>query len=150
MMRDEPVARPQSNEVPMIISEQMLLAYLDESLSGPQMAQIEQLLRRDASLQAKLAEVVANREAGVHGLGEIWRRHRLTCPTREQLGGYLLGALDSQISDYISFHLQTVQCRLCLANLDDLKQQSQESQPVVQGRRRKYFQTSAGFLSKGS
>ncbi len=48
------------------------------------------------------------REAGVHGLGEIWRRHRLTCPSRQQLGSYLLGAMDDAKREYIQFHIESV------------------------------------------
>jgi hypothetical protein len=129
-------------------TNQQLQAYLDESLSAPQMASIEQALREDQELRDRLVGVAATREAGVHGLGEIWRRHRLSCPTRQQLGSYLLGAIDAEQKEYIRFHIEVVECRFCQANLEDLKQQSSESQVSVDSRRRKYFQTSAGYLSK--
>ena len=129
-------------------TNQQLQAYLDESLSAPQMASIEQALREDQELRDRLVGVAATREAGVHGLGEIWRRHRLSCPTRQQLGSYLLGAIDAEQKEYIRFHIEVVECRFCQANLEDLKQQSSESQVSADSRRRKYFQTSAGYLSK--
>lgn len=129
-------------------TDQQLQAYLDEALASSLMAEIEHALRSDDALRERLVSVAATREAGVHGLGEIWRRHRISCPTRQQLGSYLLGAIDKANADYITFHLQTVQCRICLANLEDLQQQNQESQTAAQNRRRKYFQTSAGYLLK--
>ncbi|MBX3421236.1 MAG: hypothetical protein KF752_06730 [Pirellulaceae bacterium] len=128
-------------------TNQQLQGYLDEILASELMVQIEQALRSDAALRDRLVQVAATREAGVHGLGEIWRRQRLTCPSRQQLGSFLLSAMDDAQLDYIRFHLQTVQCRYCLANLDDLKQQNSANQSAVQSRRRKYFQTSAGYLS---
>jgi hypothetical protein len=129
-------------------SDQQLQAYLDEALSSSLMADIEKRLREDESLRNRLVAIVETREAGVHGLGEIWRRNRLSCPNREQLGSFLLGAMDEEQIDYIRFHLEVVQCRFCNANLEDLQRQNQESQAVAQTRRRKYFQTSAGYLTK--
>lgn len=131
-----------------IYSDQQLQAYLDEALASSAMAAIEQALRRDDTLRERLVQVAATREAGVHGLGEIWRRHRLSCPTRSQLGSFLLGATDKSTSDYIQFHLQVVQCRFCLSNVEDLQRQNSESQAIAQTRRRKYFQTSAGYLKQ--
>jgi hypothetical protein len=63
------------------------------------------------------------------------------------LGSYLLGALDGQPAEYIEFHIGTVGCRLCAANLDDLQQQMQ-SDPATQNRRRRFFESSAGYLHK--
>ena len=128
-------------------TDQQLSSYLDESLSNPTMAEIERALRSDQRLRDRLVALAAQREAGIHGLGEIWRRHRLSCPSRPLLGSFLLGAMDESQAGYIRFHLEAVQCRFCQANLDDLKKQSSESQVAVQTRRRKYFQTSAGLLS---
>ena len=79
---------------------------------------------------------------------KIWRRNRISCPTREQLGSYLLGVLDDEQMDYIRFHLETVGCRLCHANLKDLERRQAESNESVVVRRRKYFDSSAGYLHK--
>jgi hypothetical protein len=135
-------------KMPATFSDQQLQAYLDEALSSSLMAEIEKSLRADELLRNRLVAIAETREAGVHGLGEIWRRHRASCPTREQLGSYLLGAMDGAHIDYIRFHLEIVQCRICAANLEDLQRQNRENQSVAQSRRRKYFQTSAGYLSK--
>jgi hypothetical protein len=125
-----------------------LEAYLDEALPVEQMARIEQSLRDDSDLVRRLALINAQRDCGVHSLGEIWRRHRLTCPTREQLGSFLLEVLLDEQADYIRFHIDTVGCRYCQANLDDLREASvgDESQPETSSRRRRYFQSSAGHL----
>jgi hypothetical protein len=135
--------------MPKTFSDQQLQAYLDEALTSPLMAEIEKRLREDELLRDRLVTIAQTREAGVHGLGEIWRRHRASCPSREQLGSYLLGAMDEAQIDYIRFHIEVVQCRMCAANLEDLQRQSRESLSAAQSRRRKYFQTSAGYLSKG-
>lgn len=129
-------------------TDQQLQAYLDESLASSTMAEIESALRQSQVLRDRLVTIVGTREAGVHSLGEIWRRHRVSCPNRQQLGSYLLGAMESENSNYVKFHLEVIQCRYCLANLDDLKQQNAEHQTAAKARRRKYYQTSAGYLSK--
>jgi len=122
--------------------------YLDEALPAEEMARIEQALRTDRRLAEQLAAVNARRDSGVHSLGEIWRRHRLSCPTRQQLGSFLLGAIAREWHHYVVFHVETVGCRYCQANLADLKRQQAESSEVVQTRRRKYFQSSAGYLRR--
>lgn len=131
-------------------TDQQLQAFLDEALPAETMAQIEVEMRTEPQLMTRLMTILGQREAGVHGLGEIWRRHRLSCPTRQQLGGYLLGAVDEGLQQYIQFHLENVACRLCQANLQDLKseaEQQQQTASAAQSRRRKYFQSSAGYLS---
>ncbi len=130
------------------ISDQTLQSFIDESLAAEHAAQIEQRLRSDPALVARLAQLLGERDAGVHTLGEIWRRHRLTCPTREQLGSYLLGGLMTEQREYIEFHLQRVSCRYCHANLADLQSSSTESPSTVVIRRQRYFQSSIGSLPK--
>ena len=123
-----------------------LEAYLDEALLPEEMAAIEKAARDDRDLAGRLASIHARRSVGVHSLGEIWRQHRLSCPTREQLGSFLLGALPETIAGFIRFHVETSGCRYCQANLADLKSQQAEADQAAQVRRRKYFQSSAGFL----
>jgi hypothetical protein len=123
-----------------------LAAYLDESLPAESMAAIEDALRSDAKLTAQLAEIIAGRDAGQHSLGDVWRRNRLSCPSREKLGSSLLGVLSDEEAAYIKFHIETIGCRYCAANLADLKQQQAEADAHRTSRRRKYFQSSAGHL----
>lgn len=127
-------------------SDQQLQAYLDEALPTAAMSAVEQRLRQDGELRERLLALAAQREAGVHGLGEIWRRHRLSCPLRTELGGFLLGTLAAEQLAYIQFHLQHIGCRLCAANLEDLQQQHDQQQQFAHARRRRFFQTSAGLL----
>jgi hypothetical protein len=125
-----------------------LEAYLDEALAAEEMARIEQAIRRQPQLVAQLAALCAQRDAGVHSLGAIWRRHRLSCPTREQLGSFLLGALDDGLAGYVGFHLDVIGCRYCQANLADLKNRQVEQLEAAETRRRRYFQSSAGLLRR--
>jgi hypothetical protein len=123
-----------------------LEAFLDEALSPEEMARLELAVRSQPKLAHALAEIRSRRDAGVHSLGEIWRRHRVSCPTRENLGTFLLGALDRDHAEYIRFHLETIGCRCCQANLQDLQRQQQETADNSARRRSKYFQSSAGYL----
>ncbi len=135
-------------------TDQQLLAFLEEGLPPEAMSFIESQMRSDPKLNARLVQLMGQREAGVHSVGEIWRRSRLSCPTRQQLGSYLLNALDDEWQDYIRFHLETICCRVCMANVEDLRSeqsrmesQSQEA-AAQQKRRQRYFQSSAGYLSR--
>lgn len=125
-----------------------LEAYLDESLSSARLASVEAALRDEPGLVDQLATLAGRRDAGVHSLGAIWRRQRLTCPTREQLGSFLLGVLDPAHADYLQFHLDQVGCRYCNASVEDLREQhAAANAKESESRRSKYFQSSAGYLS---
>ncbi len=131
----------------MSYSHEELLAYLSEQLPAERMAAVERSLRDSEPLRKQLAALARERDQGGFTVGEIWRRGRLSCPTRSQLGAYLLQALDDGPREYIDFHLQTVGCRVCAANLADL-QQATAAAPEKQRRRRKYFESSAGYLRR--
>jgi len=128
-------------------SQSDLEAYLDEALPIEGMARIEAALRDDPALAKELVAINGRRDAGIHSLGEIWRRHRLTCPSREQLGSYLLNVLEPDLAAHIRFHLEVSGCRTCRANLDDLRVR-QTDEPAAASRRKKYFQSSAGHLRR--
>lgn len=129
-----------------------LEAFLDEALPPEQMAALERRLRAgDTHLTARLKEINGRRDAGLHSLGGVWRERRLTCPTREQLGSYLLGALEDGHADYIRFHVEEAQCRICQASLEDLQaQQRRAGAPGPDTRQQRYFQSSVGRLSPGN
>ena len=124
-----------------------LLAFLEEQLSAERMAEIEQALRSDVDLQQRLAGVVRQHDPGAHSVGAIWRRRRLSCPSRSDLGSFLLGALEPVRTEYIEFHLRVVGCRYCAANLSDLEQEAGDQAEEVTRRRQKFFQSSAGHLA---
>ncbi len=119
MSREDPIHGPDA------IVEETLRAYLADQLPPELMARVEKGLRESASLRARLEDVRENRvDFQLHSLGAIWRRSRLTCPTRQQLGSYLLDALDPELGSYFQFHLEVVECPYCQANLADLQMQS--------------------------
>ena len=130
-------------------TEEQLRAFLEEQLAPEAMSQIENDLRGSESLRNRLAALIRERAGGQHSLGEIWRRNRLSCPSREELGKSLLGVLSPEQSQYIDFHLRTIGCRICLANLQDLEEQT-AAIDQTQTRRRKFFDSSAGYLSPKS
>src|SRR6476646_1735553 len=99
------------------IDVETLRGYLAESLPPEAMARVEKALRDSSELRAQLEDVRLNRgDAGLHTLGAIWRRMRLTCPTRQHWGSFLLEALDPDYADYLTFHLDVIGCPFCQAN----------------------------------
>jgi hypothetical protein len=130
------------------VSREHLRAYLDDALSESETARLEQQLRDNAALRARLRDVMQERDRGDHSVGAIWRRERLTCPTREHLGSYLLEVLDPEFQKYVEFHMTVIACPFCQANLDDIKEHQQIPAPQANQRRRRYYQSSAGLLQK--
>lgn len=131
-----------------VFTEAELEAYLDEALPLEATVEIERALREGAELRERLLAIQQRCDAGLHSLSAIWRRHRLTCPTRDQLGSYLLGALDGELAEFIQFHLETSGCRVCQANWLDLKSRQSEVPQTTDRRRKKYFESSAGHLPR--
>ncbi len=125
-------------------TDEELLAYADECLAESRSAEIETQLRASDELRKRLATLLGGVDAGGKSLGEIWRRHRLSCPSRATWTAYMDGGIGAGLRHYLTFHLETVGCRFCAANLADL-QSSEDAAAKV--RRQKIFQTSVGRLS---
>jgi anti-sigma factor RsiW len=118
-----------------VIDTETLRAYLLDELPAGTLARVEKALRDSAELRAQLEDVRQNRsEAGLHTLGAIWRRGRLTCPSRQQLGSLLLDALDPDFAAYIMFHIEVVECPYCQANLADLKGKAEPTSHLAKTR----------------
>jgi hypothetical protein len=130
-----------------LFTDAELVAFLDEALPAGRCAELEHELRSNGELRNRLLEVRGRESAGLHTIGAIWRRSRLSCPTRSELGRYVLGALPPDACDYVRFHADVIGCRYCQANLADLESASRPD-TVPQQRRQRYFQTSAGYLAK--
>jgi hypothetical protein len=124
-----------------------IAAFLDEALEPARSAKFESALRDDEDLRQRLITVRGRETAGLHTVGAIWRRRRLSCPDRTQLGQFVLGTIDEDHADYIQFHIKDIGCRYCEANLADLQAASQKTRQSTQ-RRQRYFQTSAGYLKR--
>jgi hypothetical protein len=128
------------------ISREQLDAYLDDALSDSEIAQVEQCLRDSEPMRRMLQALMQDRDRGEHSIGAIWRRERLSCPTREQIGSYVLQVLEPGFQDYIDFHIHVIGCPFCGANLADLKMLQEELPPQTKERRKRFFESSAGYL----
>ncbi len=76
-------------------------------------------------------------------LSEIWEQYRPSCPKRTTLGGYLLGTLDEPWTRYVKFHVESLGCRFCTANLDDLRRETAEAHDLFRDR---VLQSTVGFF----
>ena len=126
-------------------TDREIINWLDELLPPTRMAEFEMEVRTNKGLQQRVSAVIRQRDQGGNSIGEIWQRARLSCPSRTDLGNYLLQTLPPDHSDYIEFHLTTIGCRLCQASLADLEEQSSQNTPP-DTRRRRFFESSAGLL----
>ena len=126
-----------------------LEAYLDESLDSARAAEIEQAVREDRVLLSRLSMINGRRDAGIHTLGEIWRRNQIGVPTVEAMGNFLLGVLSDEESDYINFRMEHLKCPFTLAMFNDLQTQQSENAEMSKTRRERFYKTSAGLLRGG-
>ncbi len=142
--RMDNAVRKLDNMEMVAITREQLHAYLDDALTDAETAHIEQALRSSEEVRLRLRQAREERDRGEHTVGAIWRRYRVSCLTREELNGYLHEIHDAEFRAFIDFHLGTICCPTCLANLDDLKEKQAES--ASRQRRRKIFDSSAGLL----
>jgi RNA polymerase sigma factor (sigma-70 family) len=78
-------------------------------------------------------------------LTETWEDQRPSCPKRSTVGGYVLGTLDEPWRRYVDFHINRLGCSFCRANLEDLRQQSEQNADSL---RHRILQSTVGFLRK--
>lgn len=125
-----------------------LEAYLDEALDSDRATELEQSARENPELVARLSHINRRRDAGVHTLGEIWRKHQVGVPTRDQMADFLLNVLSSEQADYIQYRLAILKCPFTIALKKDLEQSQQSEENVNKDRRSKIYKSSAGLLKK--
>jgi hypothetical protein len=128
------------------ITKETLRAFLHDTLPDEQAAEVEKQLRTEPKLRDLYELVRVEEDRGEHSIGAIWRRNHLSCPTRDQLGGYLLQALDEDLLQYIGFHMNEIGCSFCTANLEDLQRKQAEATGPAKTRRKKIVNSSADLL----
>lgn len=126
-------------------TDEELMAYADERLPVDRASELERLLRGSSVLVQRLAELVQSRESVDPSLGSMWRRGRWSCPPRAVWSAFVDGRLGDGLSQHLRFHVETIGCRVCAANLADIQQSGDRSGST--DRIRKIFQSSAGRLS---
>ena len=77
-------------------------------------------------------------------LTQVWEQQRSSCPKRSTIGAFLLGTLDPEWHEYIEFHVHELGCRFCVANLDDIRQQSEPAD--VDRLRKQIMKSTVGFF----
>lgn len=129
------------------INREILRDYLNDSLPDAELAAVEKAIRERPEVAKLLEQIRGDADRRDHSVGSVWRQTHVSCPSRDQLGSYLLQALDNDLYDYIEFHLGTVGCAYCQANLDDLRRLHAEANtPKTTTRRKKIVKSSAGVL----
>jgi hypothetical protein len=106
------------------ITPELVREFLREALPPDKMAAVERAARSDSKIANLIAAERELMSRGDHSLGSMWQEHQLSCPTREQLGGFLMEAGDPDYLEYVSFHVTVIECGFCQANLEDLKSQA--------------------------
>lgn len=76
-------------------------------------------------------------------LTEIWEQMRPSCPKRSTIGAWVLGSLEEPWSSYVCFHVETLGCRFCQANVEDLRKQTADDGPRL---RKRILDSTIGFL----
>lgn len=128
------------------VSNEDLLAYLEERLDVADSSRLEEELLRSPETRVRAAELLDHASATSQSAGAVWARHGISCPDRTSWSGYLLGLVeDAELECYARFHLEIVGCRRCRANLEEL-QAALEGDAAAQSRQQRIFESSVGRL----
>jgi hypothetical protein len=129
------------------MDDETLRSYLADALPAGELARVERALLDSSELKARLDDVRQNRgDPNLHPFGAVWRHDRLTCPSRQQLGSYLLDGLDPGLSDYLRFHLDVIDCPFCQANLADLQTRAEQPPAAVASRHNRILKSTSRHL----
>ncbi|QEF97945.1 RNA polymerase sigma factor [Stieleria maiorica] len=77
-------------------------------------------------------------------LSRVWEAERPSCPKRSTLGKYTLGILPDAWASYVDFHVQTLGCSFCRANLEELRPGSAAGENAAA--RDRLVQSTIGFF----
>jgi len=78
-------------------------------------------------------------------LTEIWESQRLSCPRRNTIAAFLAETLDAKWFDYIDFHITTIGCHFCRAELKDMMDSKTSER---QGLQTRILASTVGFFTK--
>jgi hypothetical protein len=81
-------------------------------------------------------------------LSLLWVRERISCPHRDILAAYQHASLPRDQMDYVRFHVETVACEPCAANLADLRESDREEPPSIRRIRDDVMRSTTAFLGK--
>jgi hypothetical protein len=128
------------------ITRSVIESYLHDALPPEQAATVEKAIREQPSLLALVSQVRRESDFGEHSVGAIWKRERLSCPTREKLAMLLDDVLDDDYAEYVKSHIKVVGCHVCQSVLDDLHHLRAEPTAPRAARRKRIADSSAGIL----
>lgn len=131
----------------MKFNDAELEAYLDESLDPMRANELEQVIRDDPELLKRLSRINGRRDAGMHTLGEIWRRYQIGVPAPDEMAEHLAGTLPLEESAYIDFRIKELKCPFTIAMLRDAEAQA-ANDGSSKDRRDKVYEKSEALLKK--
>jgi phage gp29-like protein len=134
----------------MEFNDAELEAYLDESLDAARAAELELAVRSDPQLLKRLSQINGRRDAGIHTIGEIWRRNQIGVPSHEEVQAHLAGKLSAEESEYIEFRIKELKCVFTIAMLQDAKSQQRADSTDSKRLQRKIYESGTELLERRS
>jgi hypothetical protein len=132
----------------MEFNDSELEAYLDESLDALRAAELESVLRNDSNLLKRLSMINGRRDAGIHTIGEIWRRNQIGVPSPEEIQAHLEGKLSPTESEYIEFRIKELKCVFTIAMLQDAKSQQHQDRGPSNRLQKKIYESGTELLER--
>ncbi len=85
---------------------------------------------QSGKLRDEIVQTMAGSHVGIDMAG-VWESSQASCPDRYWWARLAKGLCKPDLADYLQFHLERIDCAVCQANYEDLKQASENLGPVV-------------------
>jgi len=107
---------------------------------------IERLARSIQSMTKSSSDESMPDSIPTNLLTDVWESMRPSCPKRTTLGKYTLKILPPDWDEFVRFHVGTLGCTFCNANLAEL--QTKHQAPEVTSQHERFFNSTIGFLNR--
>ncbi len=85
---------------------------------------------QSGKLRDEIVQTISGAHVGIDMAG-VWESSRASCPDRYWWARLAKGLCKPELADYLEFHRDRMDCPLCQANFEDLKQAAENLGPVV-------------------
>ncbi len=123
-----------------------LIAVTENEIAVVKRRLIERLARSIKKSTTAVALSPDTATVAADSLTSVWEAMRPSCPKRTTLGKYTLGILPANWEDFVRFHVESLGCTYCLANLGELQLPADAPEAAIQQQR--MFNSTIGFLNR--
>ena len=112
-------------------------------------AELDDHIELCSACRSMLSSLREEAEGLTISVADLWVRERLSCPHRDILLAWVNNSLNAEEMDYITFHLEVIECPYCQAETTELASlMNEESRKKVEDSLDRSLRRSAAVLDR--